>query len=168
MLQKESISHLPKGVSDLFQLFKSLLVSLGLPVPLLGVHCPPTVLVREVNQVHLQGKEFNPKVRKMCNQIVSENRYRACVHLLNALLPAGILCLLCLEMASLKLEFNKNRMTLDKARGRLTDLVHGLTECRHWIWTLAIFDDEKWTLLVQIVTETVESEKLTDLAPGST
>ena len=48
------------------------------------------------------------------------------------------------------------------------DLVHGLTDCRHGKWTLAIFDDEKWTLLVQIVTETVESEKLTDLAPGST
>ena len=61
MLQKESISHLPKCVSDLFQLFKSLLVSLGLPVPLLGVHCPPTVLVGKVNQVHLQGKVFNPK-----------------------------------------------------------------------------------------------------------
>ena len=85
----------------------------------------------------------------MCTQIVSENRYIGHVHLLNALLPAGILCLLGLEMDSLKLEFNKNRMTLDKARGRLPDLVHGLTDCKHGKWTLDIFDDDKWTLLVQ-------------------
>ena len=104
MLQKESISHLPKCVSDLFQLFKSLLISLGLPVPLLGVHCPPPVLVGKVNQVHLQGKGFNPKVRQMCNQIVLENRYIGHVHLLNALLPAGILCLLGLEIDSIKID----------------------------------------------------------------
>ena len=98
MMEREYLD-LPKGVSDLFQLFKPFFVSLWLP--LLKVQCSPTVLIREVNQVHLQGKHFNTKVRKMSNQRVLQNISH--VHLLNALL-SRILCLLGLQMVSLKLD----------------------------------------------------------------
>ena len=45
-------SHLSQSVSDLLQLLQPLFISLRLS--LLCMQSPPTILVRQINQVHLE------------------------------------------------------------------------------------------------------------------
>ena len=101
-------SHLSQSVSDLLQLLQPLFISLRLS--LLCMQSPPTILVRQINQVHLetnldqiywsiQSMFVNPETICIDQSSSPSSQYidQYQVYLLNAFFP-GIFRFLCLKV----------------------------------------------------------------------